>query len=107
MDTLITYLYYCEMFIGISSGISWLSWALDKKTTIISGFSKPITEPLDDNVCNGCFNSHRLDAGDWNWCPVNKGTSKQFECSKSITSKQVISIIESVETPQYKNIVEI
>ena len=115
MDTLITYLYNCEMFIGISSGISWLSWALDKKTIIISGFSKPITEPLDDNVirvfnesvCNGCFNSYRLDASDWNWCPINKGTSKQFECSKSITSKQVISIIESNKTPQYKNISEI
>jgi autotransporter strand-loop-strand O-heptosyltransferase len=103
MDTLITYLYNCEIFIGISSGISWLSWALNKKTVIISGFSRPVTEPSDDNiirifnesVCNGCFNTHRLDSGDWNWCPINKGTDKQFECSKSITSKQVISIIES------------
>ena len=74
------------MFIGISSGISWLSWALNKKTVIISGFSKPVTEPLDDtvirifneNVCNGCFNSHKLDAGDWTWCPINKGTEKQL-----------------------------
>ena len=108
MDTLINYLNHCELFIGISSGISWLSWALNKPTVIISGFSKPITEPLDDNiiriinesVCNGCFNTHRLDAGDWNWCPINKGTDKQFECSKSITSKQVISTIESIK---YKN----
>jgi len=103
MDTLMTYLYNCEMFIGISSGISWLSWALNKKTVIISGFSKPVTEPLDYNVirifnesvCNGCFNSHRLDAGDWNWCPINKGTDKQFECSKSITSNDVINAIEN------------
>ena len=103
MDTLMTYLYNCETFIGISSGISWLSWALNKKTVIISGFSKPVTEPLDDNVirifnesvCNGCFNSHRLDAGDWNWCPINKGTNKQFECSKSITSNDVITAIEN------------
>lgn len=115
MDTLMTYLYNCEIFIGISSGISWLSWALDKKTVIISGFSKPVTEPLDDNVirifnesvCNGCFNTYRLDAGDWNWCPVNKGTDKQFECSKSITSEQVISIIESGKTPKYRNNYEI
>ena len=111
MDTLMTYLYNCEMFIGISSGISWLSWALNKKTVIISGFSKPVTEPLDDNVirifnesvCNGCFNSHRLDAGDWNWCPINKGTNKQFECSKSITAEYAISVIESGKTPQYRN----
>lgn len=101
MDTLVTYLYSCEIFIGISSGISWLAWALNKKTVIISGFSKPVTEPLDDNVirisdksvCNGCFNSYRLDAGDWNWCPVNKGTSRQFECSKVITAERVIKAI--------------
>ena len=101
MDTLMTYLHNCEMFIGISSGISWLAWALNKKTVIISGFTKPVTEPLDDNiirifdksVCNGCFNSHRLDAGDWNWCPINKGTSRQFECSKAITSDSVIAAI--------------
>jgi autotransporter strand-loop-strand O-heptosyltransferase len=102
MDTLISYLNHCELFIGISSGISWLSWSLNKRTVIISGFSKPITEPLDDNiiriinesVCNGCFNTHRLDAGDWNWCPINKGTDKQFECSKEITSVDVINNIE-------------
>lgn len=115
MDTLMSYLYNCDMFIGISSGISWLSWALNKKTVIISGFSKPFTEPLDDNVvrifnksvCNGCFNTYKLDAGDWNWCPINKGTSKQFECSKSITAEKVISIIESGKSPQYENVDEI
>lgn len=109
MDTLISYLSHCELFIGISSGISWLSWALNKKTVIISGFSKPITEPLDDNiirifnqkVCNGCFNIYRLDAGDWNWCPINKGTQKQFECSKSITAKYVIDTIESGIIPKF------
>ena len=102
MDTLISYLNHCDLFIGISSGISWLSWALNKETVIISGFSKPVTEPLDDNiiriinesVCNGCFNTHRLDAGDWNWCPINKGTDKQFECSKLITAIDVINKIE-------------
>ena len=102
MDTLINYLYNCDIFIGISSGISWLSWALNKKTVIISGFSKPITEPLDDNVirifnesvCNGCFNNHKLDVNDWNWCPIYKGTNKQFECSKEITSMDVINNIE-------------
>lgn len=103
IDTLITYLYNCEVFIGISSGISWLSWALNKETVIISGFSKPITEPMDDNiirvinesVCNGCFNTHKLDPSDWNWCPINKGTKKQFECSKQITATDVINKIEN------------
>jgi autotransporter strand-loop-strand O-heptosyltransferase len=114
MDTLISYLNHCDLFIGISSGISWLSWALNKKTVIISGFSKPVTEPLDDNViriinqsvCNGCFNTHRLDAGDWNWCPINKGTDKQFECSKSITAKSVIETIESGIIPKFNYEIE-
>lgn len=111
MNTLIRYLSNCEMFIGISSGISWLAWALEKITVIISGFSRPITEPIDgnvirvfnDSVCNGCFNTHRLDASDWNWCPVNKGTRKQFECSKTITWKDVVEAIESGKSSEYKS----
>jgi autotransporter strand-loop-strand O-heptosyltransferase len=102
MDNLISYLNHCDLFIGISSGISWLSWALNKETVIISGFSKPVTEPLDDNIirvfkgggCNGCFNRGRLDAGDWNWCPDQKGTVRQFECSKIISSEDVLSTID-------------
>jgi autotransporter strand-loop-strand O-heptosyltransferase len=111
MDTLIKYLNHCEVFIGISSGISWLSWALGKITVIISGFSNPITEPIDgnvirvfnDSVCNGCFNTHRLDPSDWNWCPINKGTHKQFECSKSITWHDVAEAIESGKSSEYKS----
>jgi autotransporter strand-loop-strand O-heptosyltransferase len=98
----INYLQHSEMFIGIGSGLSWLSWAINVPTVIISGFSTPMTEALDENVirifngsvCNGCFNRHRLDAGDWNWCPDHKGTPRQFECSKSITGGDVISAIE-------------
>jgi hypothetical protein len=35
-----------------------------------------------------------LDAGDWNWCPDQKGTDRQFECTKSITGEYVIKEIE-------------
>lgn len=98
----IDYLQHADMFIGIGSGLSWLSWALDVPTVIISGFSKPMTEPLDESiirvfkggVCNGCFNRERLDAGDWNWCPDQKGTARQFECTRSISGKDVISQID-------------
>ena len=87
----------CEFFIGIGSGLSWLAWTLDLPTIIISGFSLPISEFDGDNVyrifnesvCNGCFNRHKLDAGDWNWCPDKKGTENQFECTKSITFTDV------------------
>jgi len=102
LNSTIDYLQHSEMFIGIGSGLSWLSWALDIPTVIISGFSTPMTEAMDENVirifkggvCNGCFNRHRLDAGDWNWCPDHKGTIRQFECSRSITGKEVIDAID-------------
>lgn len=102
LESAISYLEHCEMFIGLGSGLSWLSWALNVPTVIISGFSKPFTEVFDDNVirvfkgggCNGCFNQTRLDAGDWNWCPDQKGTHRQFECTKIITGKDVIDEIE-------------
>lgn len=103
LDNAIRYLKNCDMFIGLGSGLSWLSWALDVPTVIISGFSNPITEPVDNNVvrifnsktCNSCFNRYRLDAGDWNWCPDQKGTDRQFECTKSISSGDVIKEIEN------------
>jgi autotransporter strand-loop-strand O-heptosyltransferase len=101
-DELMSYIQNSKLFIGLSSGISWLSWAIGVPTTIISGFSDPLTEPTDNNiirifnpsVCNSCFNRVRLDPSDWNWCPDKKGTEEQFICSKSITSNQVIQKIE-------------
>lgn len=91
-----------KMFIGISSGLSWLSWALGTKTCVISGFSKPITEFEDsirvythDGFCRGCFNTHKLDPGDWNWCPKHKNTQRQFECSKTISGEEVIRRIKN------------
>ena len=87
-----------KAFIGIGSGLSWLSWSLDTPTVLISGFSYDWAEMQDcvrittpKGKCEGCFNRLRLNAGDWNWCPDHKGTERQFECTKSITSEMVIN----------------
>jgi autotransporter strand-loop-strand O-heptosyltransferase len=90
-----------EAFIGIGSGLSWLSWSLNVPTVLISGFSYKWAEMSEcvrigapAGKCEGCFNRLRLDAGDWNWCPDHKGTERQFECTKSITGEMVIKELE-------------
>jgi len=89
-----------KAFIGIGSGLSWIAWALNTPIIMISGFSEAYSEFEDcerisppQNKCSGCFNRVRLDAGDWEWCPDHKNTSRMFECTKSITPDIVINAI--------------
>jgi len=101
----------CEFFIGIGSGLSWLAWSIDLPVILISGFSDAYSEMetgviriINKKGCYGCFNSHKLDAGDWNWCPINKGTDRMFECTKNITSLSVIESIKKLITEKDERI---
>jgi autotransporter strand-loop-strand O-heptosyltransferase len=102
---------YADLYIGLGSGLSWLSWSIGTPTILISGFSQPYSEFLDcerifnydTNVCTGCFNTHRLDAGDWEWCPEHKNTDRMFECTKTITSFKVIGAIDKLLNIYNKN----
>lgn len=92
-----------ELFIGVSSGLSWLSWASGTPTILISGFTNDDIEPkngitriINKDVCYGCWSLHIFDKSDWNWCPLYKGTNRQFECTKSISSDQVINEIKKI-----------
>ncbi len=102
----ITDIINCDFFIGLSSGLSWLAWALNKPVVMISGFSNPSSEfftpyrVFNENVCNSCWNDEncKFDRNDWLWCPRNKN----FECSKNITPKMVekkIDMLIEAERP--------
>lgn len=103
LENLIKDLETCQFFIGLGSGLSWLAWACDLPVVLISGFSDTYSETQDKtfrvinkNVCNSCFNNFRLNASDWNWCPVFRGTPQQFECTKSITPEMVMTEINKI-----------
>jgi autotransporter strand-loop-strand O-heptosyltransferase len=103
IENTISVIHHSEFFIGLSSGLSWLSWAIGKHVVMISNFTEPdhefttnCTRIINTDVCNGCWNnpSYKFDKGDWYWCPVHKGTNRQFECHTSITSQMVIKQIQ-------------
>ena len=92
---------HCKFFIGLSSGLSWLAWALGKKVVMISGLTEPYVEfrencyrVINTSVCHGCWNDkeHQFDRGDWFWCPRNNN----FECTKEIKSEMVIDKINQI-----------
>jgi autotransporter strand-loop-strand O-heptosyltransferase len=90
----------CEFFIGLTSGLSCLAWSINIPVIIISGITEKHLESWDnviriinEETCHGCFNRHKFDPGDWNWCPEHKGTYKQFECTKWIMVDRVIDEI--------------
>ena len=103
-------IHHSEFFIGLSSGLSWLSWGMGKKVVMISNFTTPDHEFISNCVritnpksCNGCWNKKefKFDRGDWNWCPIHKGTHRQFECHTSITSEMVINKLKPLLISEY------
>ena len=97
----------CDFFIGLGSGLSWLAWAVNKPVVLISGFSEPWAEfqsgcirVINKEVCHGCWNNpiYTFERDDWDWCPVHKGTTRQFECTKEISVESVIGAITEAQT---------
>lgn len=94
----------CDFFIGLGSGLSWLSWCLDKPTVLISGFSEEWEEfstpyrVSNRNMCHGCFNdiTCRFEHDNFLWCPRHANTSRHWECSRGITSNLVINAIKNI-----------
>jgi len=93
-------LYYSEFLVSPSSGMAWMNWALGKHTVMISGFTPKhhefqtnITRIINEHACNSCWANinFKFDPGDWDWCPVWKGTDKQHICEKSISPLTVFN----------------
>ncbi len=99
------YLHHSDFVMGLSSGISWLAWALGKKVIMIANFTTKDHEFQDnciritnDLVCNSCWNNpkFKFDKGNWWWCPEHEDTERAFECHKSIYPEMVIEQVRMV-----------
>ncbi len=93
-----------EYHIGIGSGLSWIAWALNTPIVLISSFSRPwcefqtnCTRIYADSPTSGYFNSHRLDASNWNWYPFKEIKSMEdwYEI-ENITPDLVIQEINRI-----------
>lgn len=101
------WLRHASVFVGLSSGLSWLAWAAGAPVVMISGFTHPTNEfetpyrVINWHVCNSCWNDdttnfNNQDRADFLWCPRHKDTPRMFECSRAITAQQVIATIKRV-----------
>ena len=94
-----------DMFLGLSSGLSWLAWCCRVPGVLISGFTDPVNEfatpyrVQNATVCHGCWNDTRCDFNhfDFLWCPRKKESRDKFECTKAITPKMVIDQIRKIQ----------
>jgi autotransporter strand-loop-strand O-heptosyltransferase len=98
------WLRHADFFIGLSSGLAWLAWAVGVPVVMISGFTHPTNEfatpyrVINYHACNGCWNDphHRFDHHDFLWCPRHANTPRQFECTRLITAEQVKQVVRRI-----------
>jgi autotransporter strand-loop-strand O-heptosyltransferase len=100
----LNYIQHSEMFIGLSSGLTWVAQGLGKPTVIISNATSKDNEYIDDktlrifeeSVCHGCFHKYPFNTSDWLWCPVYRNDeARRFICTKAITPESVMQQIEN------------
>ena len=95
---------HAEFFVGLSSGLSWLAWAVGTPVVMISGFTHPTNEfytpyrVINYHACNSCWNDVRVrfDHKDFLWCPRHANTPRQFECTRLITAEAVKDVIRRI-----------
>lgn len=84
-------LHHADFFVGLSSGLSWLAWALGRPVVMISGFTHPHNEfetpyrVINFHACNSCRNDTGIEFDHAN-----------FEFSRLITPRQVIRTVDQL-----------
>ena len=106
-EEIISHLKHAKLFIGLSSGLTWLAHSLNTPVCMIANFTKDYNEIglecedyiriTNPDVCHGCMNAvgdkYTFDSNNWNWCPEHEGTAREFECHKSIIPQEVFNIL--------------
>ena len=98
------WLKHAEFFVGLSSGLSWLAWAMRVPVVMISGVTHPTNEfatpyrVINYHACNSCWNDPlaAFDRFDFMTCPRHKDTPRQFECTRLITAEHVNATIKRI-----------
>lgn len=104
IEKTLCYIAYSDLFIGLSAGLTWVAWAVNTPTIMISGCTPKYNEfvgeegknirIINEDVCHGCMNDpdYVFDKGDWHWCPAGKN----FECTRKITAKMISQAIDKI-----------
>jgi autotransporter strand-loop-strand O-heptosyltransferase len=100
-----------DFYMGVSSGPSWLAWALGIPVVMISGctniwneFQSNILRIKKEDVCHGCMNNKNIvfDRGEWHWC-LHQDSPKHYECTRSIPPQMIIDEMEKKQWGAKKN----
>ena len=104
LDEVISIINKADFHLGISSGLSWVAWALNTPVVLVSSFTKPYcefttncTRIYNDTPTSGYFNTHKLDRSDWNWYPFKEISKiEEWYEVENITPEQVINQIKTI-----------
>jgi len=105
LDEVMSVIKGAEFHIGISSGLSWISWVLNTPVVLISSFTHPdhcefknnCTRIYNSSFPAGYFSNHKMDPSNWNWFPFKKIESMEdwYEI-ETITPDLVIQEIDRI-----------
>ena len=101
LSSRLNFIKHAELFIGLSSGLSWLAWLTETPVVMISNFTAAHNEfytpyrVMNRTVCNSCWNDsrHKFINSDWFYCPRHRNDTHAHECQRMISSQMVIDMI--------------